>query len=116
MEKKNIIPTPMGMSYDKIQKLNTIRPFDCETERERKWYEIGLIDGVEAAELKFNPEIALLRAIASKTAQMREMQKLYFKTRASGILEKSKQLEREVDTALTQLKDLTQPKQQSLTF
>lgn len=47
---------------------------------------------------------------------MREMQKLYFKTRASGILEKSKQLEREVDSALTQLKDLTQPKQQSLTF
>ena len=60
--------------------------------------------------------IAKYQAICSKTAQMREMQKLYFKTRASGILEKSKQLEREVDTALTQLKDLTQPKQQSLTF
>jgi len=67
-------------------------------------------------ENKIETEIAILRTIASKTAKMREMQKLYFKTRASGILEKSKQLEREVDTALTQLKDLSQPKQQSLTF
>ena len=67
-------------------------------------------------ESKLETEIAILRTIASKTAQMREMQKLYFKTRATKKKKKSKQLEREVDTALTQLKDLTQPKQQSLTF
>ena len=106
----------MKMSYNEIQKLNDCRPCTFDTTREQWWYEIGLIDGVEAAELKINPEIAILKTIASKTAKMRETQKLYFKTRASGILEKSKQLEREVDTVLTQLKDLTQPKQQSLTF
>lgn len=48
----NPIPTPMGMTYDEIQKLDGTRPYEFETDREQKWYEIGLIDGAEAADLK----------------------------------------------------------------
>lgn len=46
------LPTAMGMDYESIQKLNDIRPYEFETDRERKWYEIGLIDGAEAADIK----------------------------------------------------------------
>lgn len=37
----------------KIENLNDVRPYDFETEREKKWYEIGLIDGKEAADVKY---------------------------------------------------------------
>lgn len=46
------LPTAMGMDYESIQKLNDIRPYEFETDRERKWYEIGLIDGAEASDIK----------------------------------------------------------------
>ena len=46
------LPTAMGMDYESIQKLNNVRPYEFETDRERKWYEIGLIDGAEAADIK----------------------------------------------------------------
>lgn len=36
-----------------IENLNGVRPYDFETEREKKWYEIGLIDGKEAADVKY---------------------------------------------------------------
>lgn len=42
----------MGMTYDEIQKLDGTRPYEFETDREQKWYEIGLIDGAEASDLK----------------------------------------------------------------
>ena len=44
MDNKQIIPTALGMSYEEIEKLNDVRPYDFETEREKKWYEIGLIE------------------------------------------------------------------------
>ncbi|MBQ3690876.1 MAG: hypothetical protein II937_13595 [Bacteroidales bacterium] len=53
MGDKQIIPTALGMSYEEIENLNDVRPYDFETEREKKWYEIGLIDGKEAADVKY---------------------------------------------------------------
>ena len=53
MDNKQIIPTTLGMSYEEIENLNDVRPYDFETEREKKWYEIGLIDGREAADVKY---------------------------------------------------------------
>lgn len=53
MDNKQIIPTALGMSYEEIENLNDVRPYDFETEREKKWYEIGLIDGKEAADVKY---------------------------------------------------------------
>ena len=46
-----VLPTTMGMDYESIQELNNVRPYEFETDRERKWYEIGLIDGAEAADI-----------------------------------------------------------------
>lgn len=53
MDNKQIIPTALGMSYEEIENLNDVRPYDFENEREKKWYEIGLIDGKEAADVKY---------------------------------------------------------------
>lgn len=46
------LPTAMGMGYEAIKKLNDCRPCTFDTTRERWWYEIGLIDGAKAADIK----------------------------------------------------------------
>lgn len=38
------------MTREDIEKLNDVRPFCCETDQERRWYEIGLIDGLSVAD------------------------------------------------------------------
>lgn len=35
MGNKQIIPTALGISYEEIENLNGVRPYDFETERER---------------------------------------------------------------------------------
>lgn len=49
-----------------------------------------------------------------KVVEMREAQKRYFKNRFPGDLEKSKQLEREIDAEIKRVKQLTEPQQQTL--
>lgn len=46
------LPAVMGMDYESIKKLNDCRPCTFDTTRERWWYEIGLIDGAKAADMK----------------------------------------------------------------
>lgn len=38
------------MTREDIEEMNDIRPYCFETDMEEKWYEIGCIDGVEAAD------------------------------------------------------------------
>ena len=47
-----IISAAMCMDYELIQELNNCRPCTFDTTREKWWYEIGLIDGAKAADVK----------------------------------------------------------------
>lgn len=49
-----------------------------------------------------------------KVDKMREYQRLYFRTKAAGALQKAKELEAEIDTEIERVKKLTQPYQQQL--
>lgn len=51
-----------------------------------------------------------------KVDKMREYQQLYFRTRATGALQKAKELEREIDAEIEKVKKATEPQQQVLTF
>lgn len=46
------LPAETGMNYGTIQRLNNCRPCTFDTTREKWWYEIGLIDGAKAADIK----------------------------------------------------------------
>lgn len=48
------LSTETRMDYESIQKLNNCRPCTFDTTREKWWYEIGLIDGAKAADIKNN--------------------------------------------------------------
>lgn len=52
----------------------------------------------------------------NKVAEMRYYQQLYFRTRATGALQKAKELEREIDAEIKRVKEKTEPQQQVLTF
>lgn len=42
------------MTRSEIEELNDIRPYCFETDGEKKWYEIGCIDGLDAADAEPN--------------------------------------------------------------
>lgn len=44
------------MTREEIEEFNDIRPYCFETEEEEKWYEIGCIDGLDAADAEPNLE------------------------------------------------------------
>lgn len=46
------------MTRAEIEELNDIRPYRFETDGEQKWYEIGCIDGLDAADAE--PDISEL--------------------------------------------------------
>ena len=40
----------MDITREEIESLNPIRPYCIETDREQKWYEVGLVDGFDTAD------------------------------------------------------------------
>ena len=44
------------MTRDEIEKISAVEPYCFETDREEKWYEIGCIDGLKAADAEPNLE------------------------------------------------------------
>lgn len=48
----------MNMTRKEIEEMNDTRPFCFETDGEERWYEVGCIDGMEAADTE--PDISEL--------------------------------------------------------
>ena len=44
------------MTRDEIEKISAVEPYCFETDREERWYEIGCIDGLKAADAEPNLE------------------------------------------------------------
>ena len=44
------------MTREEIDKLSAVEPYCFETNREERWYEIGCIDGLKAADAEPNLE------------------------------------------------------------
>lgn len=45
------------MTREEIEKLSAVEPYCFETDSEKRWYEIGCIDGLKAADAEPNLEI-----------------------------------------------------------
>ena len=44
------------MTRNEIEKISAVEPYCFETDREERWYEIGCIDGIKAADAEPNLE------------------------------------------------------------
>lgn len=63
------------MTREEIEEMNNVRPYCFETDREEKWYEIGCIDGLEAADDK--PKTAKIWHDASEIPQANHKNIMY---------------------------------------